>query len=80
MATDDDSYDIPLYRSRRSIEVMIDVLKKTVVSLHLEASTLSGRRAKELREIADDMDDHAEELKKRLKARASIEWPRMPAE
>jgi rubrerythrin len=80
MSTDDDSFDIPLYRSRRSIEVMIDVLKKSVVSLHLEASRLSGRRAAELREIADDMDDHAEELKKRLKDRAATDHPNAPTD
>lgn len=70
MVKEDDSFAIPLYRYRRSIEVMIDTLKKAVVNLHQEASTLNGRRAKELREIADDFDDYAEDLKSRLKASA----------
>lgn len=70
MASEEDSYGIPLYRYRRSIEVMIDILKKAVVNLHQEASTLSGRRAKELREIADDFDAYAEDLRDRLNSTA----------
>lgn len=67
MAEDNTHYEVPLFRYRRSIEVTIDMCKREVVRLHQEAATLSGRRAKELREIADDLDDYAESLKLRLK-------------
>lgn len=74
MAADDDNtaYEVPLFRYRRSIEVIIDMCKREVVRLHEQAATLSGRHAKELREIADDMDDYAEDLKERLKSHPKL--------
>lgn len=72
MAEEDDKQEVPFYRYRRSIEVMVETLKTAVVKLHQEASTLSGWKAKELREIADDMDDYAEVLKNRLNKKARI--------
>ena len=67
MAVNDDTFEPPLYRHRRALEAMIEVHKSAVIRLHLEASKLTGRAAKELRDIADDMDDYAEYLKERLK-------------
>jgi len=66
-ATDDKNFEMPVYRHRRSIEIMIETLKTAVINLHRDAATLSGRAARELREIADDMDGYAESLKERLK-------------
>jgi hypothetical protein len=66
MATDDDPPGPPLYRHRRALEAMIGVLKVAVIDLHAQAATLSGRSAKELRDIAEDMEDYAEYLKERL--------------
>lgn len=72
----EDTFAVPLYRYRRSIEVMIGILKEAVVSLHQEAATLSGRQGKELREIADDFDDYAQGLKELLKSKGILLPPR----
>jgi hypothetical protein len=69
MAVNDDPFEPPLYRHRKALEAMIEVHKAAVIQLHLEASRLSGHAAKELRDIADDMDDYAEYLKERLQHR-----------
>lgn len=49
--------------------MLISVLKVATAQLHLEASNLKGREARELREVADDIDDYAEGLKQRLNDR-----------
>lgn len=72
MAQDEDNQEKPFFRYRHSIEIMVETLKTAVVKLHGEAATLSGWKAKELREIADDMDAYAEVLKERLKKTARI--------
>lgn len=69
MAANNDSFEPPLFRHRRALEALIDIHKAAVVRLHLEASKLSGQEAKELREVADDMDKYAEYLKTRLNNR-----------
>ena len=63
----DDKQAAPNLRYRNRIGATIETLKQTVAYVHLDASTLSGRKAKDLREIADDMDAYAELLKERLR-------------
>lgn len=58
-----------LLRHRRALSMLISVLKVATAQLHLEASNLKGREARELREVADDIDDYAEGLKQRLNDR-----------
>lgn len=46
--------------------MLIGILKTNSAELHLQASKLKGREARELREVADDLDDYAEDLKQSL--------------
>jgi hypothetical protein len=69
MAVNDEPPESPTHRFRRVLEAMIDAHKATVVRLHLEASKLTGRPARELRQVADEMDEYAESLRERLMQR-----------
>ena len=69
MVNEDDAHEPPLYRHRRALEMLIGILKTATISVHADAAKLTGRDAKQLREIAEDMDDYAEYLKERLNHR-----------
>lgn len=58
-----------LFRHRRALSMLIGILKSATAQLHQEAAALKGREAKELREVADDLDDYAEGLKDHLNGR-----------
>lgn len=78
MARDNDSYNPPLYRHRRALEVMIELCKTDVIRLHDKARTLTGWQAKQVRAIADELDEHAEYLKERLQTPLTAEVPPPP--
>lgn len=58
-----------LFRHRKALSVIIGILKTATAQLHQEAALLKGRESKELREVADDLDDYAEGLKQHLNGR-----------